>query len=251
MIERERLLSAAPDASGGGLGFLSRWSRRKLGKEPVAIEPEVSDTRPLVSEVQADAEPVDVVEPALDLDPIDPRTGKRYSELTDDDMPAIESLDQNSDLSVFMARNVSGVLRMKALTRVFHTAKFNQICICAEYAEDYTNFTPLGDIVPHDLKQAIAREAGKLYERLTGKGFKVTPDVVEEHVAASMRGEAVPDLETILPREERAQADAADVTNDESAANQDEAEVAPELRAIPEYSAVQPMAVPATHRETT
>lgn len=249
MIERERIVRDTPDDPGGAAGFLSRWSRRKLGREPRDAEPvappsPLPESQPAALEA-AEQAPVAEAVPEVDPDPIDPRTGKRYSELTDEDMPPLETLDQNSDLSMFLARNVSNALRMKALTRVFHTSKFNQICICAEYAEDYTNFTPLGDIVPHDLKQAIAREAGKLYERLTGKGFKVTPEEVEKHIAASMRGESVPDLERVLPRVEPEIADAA--ADDEAETGTRE----PSLAAPAPESFPVDSRLPTAQRETT
>lgn len=182
------------DAAAGG--FLSRWSRRKRGlevEEPVA---------PVVVEPQVAAAPV--ADPAEEHDPVDPRTGKRLSELTDEDMPDVESLTAESDVSMFMAKNVSNALRMRALNKIFMSPQFNVYCLCAEYAEDYTNFTPLGDIVPHDLKSAIAREAGKLYERLTGHGVTVSKEELESRIAAQFRGEPTPDLEAeYLARAER------------------------------------------------
>lgn len=178
--------------------FLARWSRRKLGQDTTP-EPQVATAATVgavgaVASVDAHADsslPIapaipEVVEPA---ERIDPRTGKPMSELTDEDMPDLESLNADSDVSAFLGGKVSQALRTKALTKVFHTSKFNQVCICAEYAEDYTNFTPLGDIVPHDLKRAILREAGKLIDRLTELGHEITPEEAEAQIAAEFRGE--------------------------------------------------------------
>lgn len=164
--------------------FLSRWSRRKRGLE--TSEPVVETVA--VAPVQAEAHEVDD-------DPIDPRTGKRKSELTDADMPDVETLTADSDVSMFMAKNISAALRMRALNKIFMSPKYNVYCLCAEYAEDYTNFTPMGDMVPHDLKSAIAREAGKLYERLLGQGVTVSQEELEARVTAQFRGEKTPDLE--------------------------------------------------------
>lgn len=192
--ERDLLTPHAEPSAGG---FLSRWSRRKRGLEvdepvpaPVAEAPEAPEAP--------------VVEPEVEADPVDPRTGKRMSELTDEDMPDIESLTPDSDVSMFMAKGVSNALRLRALNKIFMSPKYNVYCVCAEYAEDYTNFVPLGDVVPHDLKAAIAREAGKLYERLTGRGLKVSREELEARVAAQFRGEQTPDLEAeYLARAER------------------------------------------------
>jgi len=127
---------------------------------------------------------------------MDPRTGKLFDELTDDDMPALSSLDTQSDLSVFLARNISPALRMQALTKVFQDPKYNVICTCAEYAEDYTNFTPLGDVVPHDLKASIAREAEKLRKRLLGRGEELTQEEAEARIRQETSGERSQDFPT-------------------------------------------------------
>lgn len=173
--------------------FLSRWSRRKRGLEVAEpVEPVVVAPAVAAAEVE------------VDDDPVDSRTGKRMSELTDEDMPEVETLTSDSDVSMFMAKNISAALRMRALNKIFMSPKYNVYCLCAEYADDYTNFAPLGDIVPHDLKSAITREAGKLYERLTGQGVAVPREELEARIAAQFRGEKTPDLEAeYLARAER------------------------------------------------
>lgn len=192
--------SVSPD---GELPFLARWSRRKLGQEvspdpapPVpalAQTPEVEDALPATVETEQR---------------IEPRSGKTISELTDDDMPDINTLDQNADLSVFMSGKVSQALRMKALTKVFHSPKFNQVCLCAEYADDYTNFVPLGDIVPHDLKQAIVREGAKLLERFAERGLTITPEEAQGRAAAAFRSAPMPEPDWARIAVEREQAGA-------------------------------------------
>lgn len=174
------------DAAGG---FLARWSRRKLGEQPEPVPPQ-----PEAAEL-ANAPAVAAPDPASAApEPIDPRTGKPLSELTDEDMPDIATLDANSDLRGFMSGKVSEALRMQALTKVFHSPKYNQICLCAEYADDYTNFLPMGNIVPHDLKQAIAREAGKLVQRLAERGIEFSPEEAEARMAREFRGEKLEPL---------------------------------------------------------
>lgn len=187
-LEPLRTQTEAGEASDG---FLARWSRRKLAPD---TEPE-HVAQPLIDAPVAAAQIVAVeIKPAPETEPRDPRTGKPMSELTDEDMPAIELLNAESDLRCFMSGKVSQALRMQALTKVFHSPKYNQICICAEYADDYTNFAPLGDIVPHDLKQAIAREAGKLLQRLAAQGVEMTSEEAESRVASEFRGEKLQPL---------------------------------------------------------
>ena len=142
-------------------GFFTRWSRRKSdvmrgdepADEPVPESPADDATTPSDS---AETEEVR----------IDPRTGKAYDELTDADMPPLESLTQDSDVSMFLARNISPELRRQALRTLFRGPKFNKVCLCAEYAGDYTTWQPLGDVVPHDWKRAIVREAERAKKKL-------------------------------------------------------------------------------------
>ncbi|MCP4232263.1 MAG: DUF3306 domain-containing protein, partial [Aestuariibacter sp.] len=89
-------------------GVLSRWSQRKLQNQ------QDLDKEPTV----APAEPV----------------------LTDADMPAIETLGENSDFSKFMSSGVSDKLRNMALQKMFQTAEFNIRDGLDEYDEDYTSF---------------------------------------------------------------------------------------------------------------
>jgi hypothetical protein len=178
-VTEKDVLRSGPSASAtidSDEGFLSRWSRRSALARQGVVEPE-----PVVAVAPPSEE---VVEPAAEAVRIDARTGKPYDELTDEDMPPLESLDASSDLSVFLAKNVSPLLRAKALSRVFHTPDYNQYCLCAEYADDYNQFTPLGDIVPHDLKAAIAREAKALRDRLLARGKEISEEEAEARVLA-------------------------------------------------------------------
>lgn len=184
-VERGRGNTETPEAADG---FLSRWSRRKLGQEHEDAPARILPVEPV------DAELAPMATPEPDPEPIDARTGKPMAELTDEDMPEIDTLDADSDLRCFMAGKVSQALRMKALTKVFHSPKYNQVCLCAEYADDYTNFLPMGDIVPHDLKQAIAREAGKLVQRLAERGVEMTTEDAELRMAREFRGEKLEPL---------------------------------------------------------
>ncbi|SEO67007.1 DUF3306 domain-containing protein [Aquisalimonas asiatica] len=156
-------------------GFFDRWSRRKAGRrqgEVLPDEPEQPQAEAAVDTEEVEEAPVR----------IDERTGKPYDELTDDDMPPLESLTPDSDVSMFMARNISPELRRKALRTLFRSPKFNKISLCAEYAEDYTTWTPMGDVVPHDWKRAIAREAERARQKLAdamGDDMQAADDGVE------------------------------------------------------------------------
>jgi hypothetical protein len=145
-------------------GFLSRWSQRKRQagagepvSDPLARDPQVPGT-PQQAQAITESEPPP--------EKIDPRTGKPVRELTDADMPALESLDEHSDYSMFFAPRVSEGLRRLALRKLFHRPCYNRIDLCAEYAEDYTNYQPLGEVVTHDMRRALEREAERLRKAL-------------------------------------------------------------------------------------
>lgn len=119
--------------------FLSRWSRRKQESQ--------TPPAPLTREeapAESDKAPVKV--------------------LTDADMPPLESLDENSDFSLFMSVGVSDELRRRALRKLFTLPAINQRCpLDSEYV-DCHGFEPLGDIITHDMREEMERAALKLKE---------------------------------------------------------------------------------------
>jgi len=131
-------------------GLLSRWSRRKLqSPEETAEEDlqlEVNDDKPVIDE----AVPVEEAEQPV---------------LTDADMPPIESLNEDSDFSMFMSSGVSDKLRNLALRKMFHVPAFNIRDGLDEYDEDFTTFEALGDIVTCDMKHQIEMQEKKKAEQ--------------------------------------------------------------------------------------
>lgn len=120
---------------------LSRWSRRKLQTEE---ESKREDTILEAAEATDDQANLQ----ALEVDEAPPV-------LTDDDMPPIESLHEDSDFSMFMSSGVSDKLRNMALRKMFHAPVFNIRDGLDEYDDDFTSFEPLGDIVTSDMKHQI------------------------------------------------------------------------------------------------
>lgn len=128
-----------------GESFLSRFHRRKLaareGRNTPA--PEASDPPPPAANAEA--------QPAA-------------PEPTDADMPPLESLTIDSDFTGFLSDKVSESLRRAALRKLFHSAEFNVVDGLDEYAEDFTNFEALGDIITADMRHRIETEARKKVE---------------------------------------------------------------------------------------
>jgi hypothetical protein len=126
-----------PDEALDDEAFLSRWSRLKQesATAPAEVEP------PL--ETQAEAVP----------------------ELTDADMPPLESLDENSDYQGFLSPKVSEALKQQALHKLFRSACFNVCDGLDDYAEDFTHFDKLGDVITADLRHRMEQEAKRAGEK--------------------------------------------------------------------------------------
>jgi hypothetical protein len=140
---------AGPDRSEG---LLTRWSRRKLeaagnGEAAPPPIPEAAEEQGVGADFAA-------------TDP----------ELTDDDMPPIESLTEDSDYSVFLSPKVSEALRQQALQKLFRMTRFNVCDGLDDYAEDFTQFAGLGDIVTHEMRHMLERQKEKLAEALERAG---------------------------------------------------------------------------------
>ncbi|MGD1976822.1 MAG: DUF3306 domain-containing protein [Gammaproteobacteria bacterium] len=124
--------------------FLSRWSRKKSeSHQEAAAMPEPSD------------------EP-LEAGPDQAASEVPTKDLTDEDMPPLEELDQDADFSPFLSDGVSEALRQTALRKLFRSAKFNVCDGLDDYAEDYTKFAPLGDVITADMKYHMQRALDKL-----------------------------------------------------------------------------------------
>ncbi|MEZ5585204.1 MAG: DUF3306 domain-containing protein [Candidatus Competibacteraceae bacterium] len=114
----------------GDESFFRRWSTRK---QQAAAQPSIKES-----------EAVDTAQPA----PSSP-------ELTDADMPPLESLDEKSDYSAFFSPKVSAELKRLALRKLFHSAKFNVTDGLDDYADDFTQFAALGDVITQDMRHMM------------------------------------------------------------------------------------------------
>lgn len=155
----------------GGEPLLTRLLRRRVdqpdGPESAGRESEEADASAAAASgaansTQSAASAAPAAEEAPPPSRIDPNSGRPIDELVDADLPAIDSIGPDSDVRAFLGRNISPELRRQALRKLFHQPKFNVVCLCAEYAENYNNFTPMGAIVPHDMKRQIAVQAERL-----------------------------------------------------------------------------------------
>jgi len=103
------------------------------------------------------------------------------NELTDADMPDLDSLGEDDDYSGFLSPGISEALRNRALRKLFLSGRFNQLDGLDDYAEDFTTFEPLGAIVTADMRHAAERQAQRAKEKLARR-----------HAAGSEAADALP-----------------------------------------------------------
>jgi Protein of unknown function (DUF3306) len=115
-------------------GFAERWSRRKqeAGRD----------------EAEAEAQPVQT--PLAATEPA--------RELTDDDMPPVDSLDEHSDFGAFLSPGVSEQLRTLALRKLFRLPGMHLRDGLDDYDDDFTQFRELGNTITHEMRRMLERE---------------------------------------------------------------------------------------------
>jgi hypothetical protein len=112
--------------SNEGDSFYRRWSERKLAsQQPLIVEEPIAEA----------------------LLP------------GDGDTPPLESLDETSDYQGFLSPRVSEPLRKLALRKLFHSSDFNVCDGLDDYAEDFTQFEVLGDLITADMRHRLEQEA--------------------------------------------------------------------------------------------
>jgi hypothetical protein len=136
-----------------GEGFLSRWSQRKaMARDGVELpdEPELPEQPPVVDAA------------GVDNPPVEAETGEAEAPT---ELPTLESLDENSDYSAFLDKDVPPDLRQKALRKLFQSPKFNVRDGLDDYDWDFSNPEPLGDIVTAEMRYRIKAELERLARR--------------------------------------------------------------------------------------
>lgn len=110
--------------------FLSRWAKRKQEHQQ-DLTPKHQETETLPSETpRAPDEQETEYQQA--------ESQEAAVELSDEDMPDVETINAQSDVSMFFSKGVSPALKQQALRKLFHQPEFNFRCPLDEYAEDYS-----------------------------------------------------------------------------------------------------------------
>ena len=139
------------DNDGDQENFLSRWSRRKSEARRGEVDDAVDTEREEQTPADEEGERQRVLE--------------ERNKLTDEDMPSLDSLDENSDFSPFLSENVSEDLRRLALRQMFRLPKFGVLDGLNDYDEDYTIFEPLGDTITADMRFHAERKEAERKRR--------------------------------------------------------------------------------------
>ena len=146
-------------------GFFHRWSRLKRGDTRKVAEPQ--------EELQSAEQPR---EPA---GPEDSPAEATAQPVAEPDLPPIDSLDRESDYSVFMRAGVAPELRNQALRKLWRSDPvFANLDGLLEYGEDFSEPFKRGGVVP------------TLYR--VGKGMMSAEDEPATEVEPSGAGEASP-----------------------------------------------------------
>ena len=135
----------SPEDTENEESFVTRWSRRKEQARPAATSDEL---------------------PVLPQDEPEVPVGDGGGEKIDEDMPPIESIDENSDVSEFFSPGVSEALRKSALRKLFHSPAFNIVDGLDDYDDDFATFEALGDLVTSDMRhqEELAQERKRALE---------------------------------------------------------------------------------------
>jgi hypothetical protein len=118
--------------------FLSRWSRRKLGKEEPPKEPAKEPERVW----EPAAQPAREVLPPEAMEPSHP------------ELPAVETLTPESDFKPFMQAEVDPGVKQAALKQLFKDPHFNVMDGLDTYIDDYSVADPIPDAMMKTLYQA-------------------------------------------------------------------------------------------------
>ncbi len=139
-------------------GFLGRWSRRKAqvrrGEIPPEPEEQPDPEGIAPAEQQDDAAPIAATEAQSVQGGDEPEAPR--------ELPPLDSLDENSDYSMFMAADVDPDVRRDALRKLFRSPKFNVRDGLDDYDDDFSSPEPLGDIITAEMRRRMKRELERL-----------------------------------------------------------------------------------------
>ena len=174
---------------------LHRWSKQKTQAQEEDCEPDHS-----LADETLDSQAV-----ARSEAKGEGQEEREAEDKTPVELPPLESLDDDSDYSMFMSDEVDEKIKKLALRRLFKAAIFNVRDGLNDYDEDFTTFEELGDIVTSDMKYHAER---KKAEEETRRKLEAESQATDESQ----------EIETLASEDDEAD-DAQDSSDDEDSAN--------------------------------
>ena len=162
MNARDRGVSTETRTGLDAEGPLRRWARRRreVAREEEAAAEARRRKAPRESSRKAPHEAPDVRDSDAGASgPAASAAAEAEKVLTDEDMPSLDSLGEDSDYSGFLSPGVSEALRRRALRKLFTSAVFNVPDGLDDYDDDFTSFQALGDVVTSDMRHQAEMEA--------------------------------------------------------------------------------------------
>jgi len=189
-----RETGAANQGEAAGESFLRRFHRRKTEARQREVEVDLPE--------RENPPPANVV---ADNGAGEDRLPSAPAALTDADMPPLDTLTADSDYTGFLSEQVSETLRKAALRKLFHSTTFNITDGLDEYAEDFTTFETLGNVITADMRHMFEVEARKKAEAAQQAVlFDETEEASEPEdcVALPEKDEAAEQAPTLLTKSE-------------------------------------------------
>ena len=169
----------SPGADAPAPGLLARWSERKRARAEDAQSRAEGEGR----------EPVVVSSPP---EPSPPESPQKV--LTDQDMPPLETLNEESDYSGFLSPGVSNALHRMALRKLFGAAKFQSRDGLDDYDTDYNLLVPLRRAVA-EVTQHMQRQIQDELQQTPAAAASPAADVPQPPATSQLsRVEAAPQL---------------------------------------------------------
>jgi hypothetical protein len=117
-----------------------------------------------------------------------PATGETQKALTDQDMPSLESLNDESDYRGFLSPGVSDGLHRLALRKLFGAAKFQVRDGLDDYDTDYNLLQPLRRVLAGVTQDELTQQLQRASEMLTDH----TEDIADQPADEQLRSTADP-----------------------------------------------------------
>jgi len=114
-----------------------------------------------------------------------PATGEAQKALTDQDMPSLESLNEESDYSGFLSPGVSDGLHRLALRKLFSATKFQVRDGLDDYDTDYNLLQPLHRVLAGVTQDELTQQLKRASETITDHAEDAADHPADEPVRSA------------------------------------------------------------------